>query len=86
MRSFPQHLLIHPAMFKSYFKISTRILLRHKFYSAINILGLAVGMGICLLIYQYIHFELSYDRFHDRIDHVRRMLARLVSRLRLDAR
>ena len=48
-------------MFQHYFRISTRVLLRHKLYTTINILGLAVGMGVCLLIYQYIHFELSYD-------------------------
>ena len=51
-------------MLRSYFNISVRVLLRHKLYSAISILGLAVGMGVCLLIYQYIQFELSYDRFH----------------------
>lgn len=60
-------------MFKSYFKISTRILLKHKFYSTINILGLAVGLGICLLIYQYIHFELSYDRFHAESENIYRL-------------
>ena len=51
-------------MILHYFKIAVRNLLRDKFFSLINILGLAVGMGVCLLIYQYIHFELSYDRFH----------------------
>ena len=73
MRSFSQYQLTHLAMFKSYFKISTRILLRHKFYSAINILGLAVGMGVCLLIYQYIHFELSYDGFHENAENIYRL-------------
>ncbi len=60
-------------MFSHYFKISTRMLLRHKLYYAINILGLAVGMGVCLLIYQYIHFELSYDRFHDNAENIYRL-------------
>lgn len=73
IRSFPQINLTHPAMFKNYFKISTRILLRHKFYSLINILGLAVGMGVCLLIYQYIHFELSYDKFHKNAKNIYRI-------------
>ncbi len=73
MRSFLQYHLTHPAMFKSYFTISTRILLRHKFYSAINILGLAVGLGVCLLIYQYIHFELSYDGFHADAQNIYRL-------------
>ncbi|MEQ8811127.1 MAG: ABC transporter permease [Imperialibacter sp.] len=52
------------AMFSHYVKIAFRGLSRSKVYSSINILGLAVGMGACLLIYQYISFELSYDRFH----------------------
>ena len=73
IRSFPQLLLLNPAMFRHYFNISTRVLLRHKFYSAINILGLAVGMGIALLIYQYIHFELSYDEFHTDAENIYRV-------------
>ena len=60
-------------MFRHYFRISTRVLLRHKLYTTINILGLAVGMGVCLLIYQYIHFELSYDRFHPGAEDIYRV-------------
>ena len=73
IRSFPQLYLTNPAMLRHYFNISTRVLLRHKFYSAINILGLAVGMGIALLIYQYIHFELSYDNFHTDAEDIYRI-------------
>lgn len=73
IRSFSQPYLTQPAMFRHYFNISTRVLLRHKFYSAINILGLAVGMGVALLIYQYIHFELSYDQFHANADNIYRI-------------
>ena len=58
------NLPFNPMMLLNYFKISTRILLRQKLYSTINILGLAIGMGVSLLIYQYIHFEMSYDEFH----------------------
>ncbi|MBX2843005.1 MAG: ABC transporter permease [Flammeovirgaceae bacterium] len=64
MRPFFQSSLINIGMFRSNLKISIRILLRQKFYSAINVFGLAIGMGVCLLIYQYIQFELSYDQFH----------------------
>lgn len=73
IRTFPHITLIHPAMFRHYFNISSRILLRHKFYSLINILGLAVGMGVCLLIYQYIHFELSFDKFHANAQNIYRL-------------
>lgn len=51
-------------MLKHYLKIALRNLSRNSVFSLINILGLAVGMGVCLLISQYIQFELSYDRFH----------------------
>ncbi|MDF2431271.1 MAG: putative transport system permease protein [Mucilaginibacter sp.] len=47
-----------------HFKIAWRILVRQKLFSVINILGLAIGMAACLLIFQYISFELSYDNFH----------------------
>lgn len=73
IRSFPQIYLTQPAMFRHYFNISTRTLLRHKLYTAINILGLAVGIGVCLLIYQYIHFELSYDQFHEDAENIYRL-------------
>jgi len=46
------------------FKIAWRILTRQKLFSFINIMGLAIGMAACLLIVQYISFELSYDNFH----------------------
>ena len=50
-------------MLKNYFKIAYRHLLKHQVFSLINILGLAVGMAACLLIMQYVSFELSYDNF-----------------------
>jgi len=52
-------------MLKNYLKIALRNLLRHKGYSEINIMGLAVGMAACLLLLQYVSFELSYDQFHE---------------------
>src|SRR3989337_2619066 len=51
-------------MHKHYLIIAIRNLVRTKVYSIINILSLAVGMGVCLTICQYIYFELSYDQFH----------------------
>src|SRR3954463_2037840 len=50
-------------MFKNYFKIAWRNTMRHKAYSAINIVGLAIGIAACLLILQYVSFELSYENF-----------------------
>ena len=61
------------AMFKNYFKVSLRSLLRHKFYSFINISGLSLGLAACLLITMYIGHELSYDSFHKDADRIYRM-------------
>lgn len=52
-------------MLKNYIKTAYRHLLKNKFYSLINILGLTFGMAACLFIFHYVHFELSYDSFHE---------------------
>lgn len=52
------------AMYKSYFKVAFRSLLSKKIYSSINIIGLSVGMTCCLLIFQYVAFEYSFDSFN----------------------
>jgi len=62
-------------MFKNYFKIAIRNLWRHKAFSFINILGLAVGISACFLIYQYVSFETSYDNFHSKADRIYRVVA-----------
>lgn len=51
-------------MIRNYFKIAWRNLVKNKGYSAINILGLAIGMAVCLLIMLFVQHELSYDRYH----------------------
>lgn len=51
-------------MLRNYFKIAVRNILKHKFYSAINISGLVIGITCCLLIFIYVKDEVSYDRFH----------------------
>src|SRR6185437_3680183 len=50
-------------MFRNYFKIAWRNVRRHKAYSAINILGLSIGIATCLIILQYVSFQLSYENF-----------------------
>ncbi|TKK68268.1 FtsX-like permease family protein [Ilyomonas limi] len=51
-------------MLINYLKIAIRSIRKNKLFSAINIAGLAIGMAACLLILQYVSFELSYDRFN----------------------
>ncbi len=51
-------------MFKNYFKTAWRSLKKNKGFTAINILGLSVGLATCLLIVFYVVDELSYDRYN----------------------
>ncbi len=55
-------------MLCNYLLIAYRNLLRHKVFSLINIVGLAIGMAACLLILQYVLYEWSYDGFHGKRD------------------
>src|SRR6187399_2682316 len=50
-------------MFKNYFKIAWRNLLRNKIFSVIKILGLSIGLTVCMLIFLYTKDEISFDRF-----------------------
>ena len=59
-------------MFKNYFKIALRYLLRYKGYTFINILGLGVGVTCCILIMLFVRSEFSYDRFHKKADRIYR--------------
>jgi putative ABC transport system permease protein len=60
-------------MFQNYLKIAFRSLLRQKGYSAINIIGLALGISVCALIALYVVDELSYDRFHANANRIYRV-------------
>lgn len=55
-------------MIKTYIKIAWRNLLKNKSFSAINILGLAIGMAGALLIALWLHNMLGMDRFHEKSD------------------
>lgn len=61
-------------MIKSYFKTAWRNLWKNKVFSLINILGLSLGMSACLLILQYVNFELSYDHFNKNAPDIYRVV------------
>ena len=61
-------------MFRNYFTVARRNLVKHKFYAIINVLGLAIGMTCCLLIFLYVKQELSYDTFHTKADRIYRLV------------
>lgn len=51
-------------MFRNYFKLAARNLIRQKGFTVINIAGLAIGLATCLMITLFVKDELSYDRFN----------------------
>jgi len=60
-------------MFKSYLTTAWRNIRKNKVFSFINIVGLSIGMAACLLILQYVNFELSYDQFNKNIGEIYRV-------------
>lgn len=61
-------------MLKNYLKIALRNLVKNKGYSAINILGLAIGMAVALLIGLWVRYEWSFDDFHENRAHIARVM------------
>jgi len=60
-------------MFRNYLKIAFRSLRKSKGFTALNIIGLAAGLGVCLLIVLYVTDELSYDRYNVNADRIYRV-------------
>ncbi|MEM1134297.1 MAG: ABC transporter permease [Bacteroidota bacterium] len=73
------HRLNHYGMFKHYFKITWRSLLKQKLYSFINIGGLSIGLTCFILIFLYVQHELSYDRFLSNSNQIYRIYKKQVS-------
>src|SRR4051812_9315509 len=61
-------------MFKNYLKTTSRSLIKKKTFSAINVIGLTVGLTCCLLIALYIQNELSFDKFERNGDRIARVI------------
>ncbi len=57
-------------MFKNYFKISTRGLMKNPLNSFINIFGLAVAIGLCVFFYAFARWTYSTDQFHEHKNEV----------------
>ena len=60
-------------MLKNYLKVALRNLWKNKAFSAINIIGLAAGLAVCLLIVLYVVDELSYDKYNKSADRIYRL-------------
>ena len=73
----PYQNLTNHAMFKSYFKIGWRTLIRNKEYATINVAGLALSITCCLLIFVVIKHHLSFDDFHQNEDRIYRIVTEM---------
>lgn len=61
-------------MLKNYLKIAFRNLVRSRVYSSINIIGLAVGMAACLLIFMFVRNDMSFDKFNENYGRIYRVI------------
>jgi putative ABC transport system permease protein len=64
-------------MFKNYVLVAWRNIFRHKLYTAIHIIGLAVGICACMAIWSVTHYELSFDKFHPDRDRIFRVVTEM---------
>ena len=53
-------------MFGNYLKIAARHIFKYRVHSFIKIIGLSIGIVVCLIIYLFVADELSFDRFHEK--------------------
>ena len=60
-------------MFLNYMKVTLRTIQRHKGFSFINIIGLAVGMACVIIILLWVQFELSFDKHHEKAEKIFRV-------------
>ena len=74
------------SLFYSYLKTAIRNLARYRIYSAINIIGLAIGLAFCIITYLFVHHEWTYDTFHENADHIYRVYVQTPSRIGEDPR
>lgn len=62
-------------MLKNYIKIAYRTLLKHKLFTALNLVGLSLSLVSCLLIYRFVSYHHSFDDFHAKADQIYRVVA-----------
>lgn len=60
-------------MYRNYLKVALRNLWKNKAFSAINIIGLATGLAVCLLIVLYVFDELNYDTYNKNAERIYRL-------------
>ncbi|GAB3926760.1 ABC transporter permease [Mucilaginibacter myungsuensis] len=63
-------------MIRNYIKIAWRNLYKHKAFSLIHVLGLTIGITVCMMIFLFIMNEFSVDKFHQKGDRIYRVMRR----------
>jgi len=66
-------------MAKNYATIALRNIRKHKVFSLINILGLAIGISLCLFVISLIFFMYGSDRFHEKKDRIYRVISQTIT-------
>jgi putative ABC transport system permease protein len=61
-------------MIKNYLKTAFRNLIRHRTYTIINMIGLAAGIAVCLVLFLVIMYEMSFDNYHKKKQRIYRVL------------
>lgn len=64
-------------MFRNFFKVAVRNLSKNKFFTILNVLGLALGMSLCLLFIAFLAFLSRFDDFHSNGDRIYRVTSQL---------
>jgi putative ABC transport system permease protein len=57
-------------MLLNYLRLTLRILMRQKIYTGINLLGLAIGITVCMMVFLFVRDEFSYNRFYPNSDRI----------------
>ena len=67
----------HQGMFINHLYTAIRGVRKNKVFSIVNLLGLSVSIGACILILHYVRFEMSYDKFHKHADNIYRVATKV---------
>jgi len=57
-------------MLQNFLRVISQYLIRSRFFTILNMLGLSIGLACCLIIFSFVKNELSYDRFHEQGNHI----------------
>src|SRR5678816_1374611 len=62
-------------MFRNYFKTAWRSITRNKAYAFISVFGLSLGITAAILIFSFVHYQLSFDNFHSDANRIYRIVS-----------